>query len=46
MLADVLGVGAGDRVLITAAAGGCHVAVQIARALGATVVATRQSAAP
>ena len=40
-LADVLGVGAGDRVLITAAAGGMgHLAVQIARALGATVVAT------
>lgn len=40
-LTDVLGVGAGDRVLITAAAGGMgHLAVQIARALGATVVAT------
>ena len=40
-LADVLGAGAGDRVLITAAAGGMgHLAVQIARALGATVAAT------
>jgi NADPH:quinone reductase-like Zn-dependent oxidoreductase len=40
-LTDVLGVGAGDRVLITAGAGGMgHFAVQIARALGATVVAT------
>jgi NADPH:quinone reductase-like Zn-dependent oxidoreductase len=40
-LTDVLGVGAGDRVLITAGAGGLgHLAVQIARALGATVVAT------
>jgi NADPH:quinone reductase-like Zn-dependent oxidoreductase len=38
---DELGVGAGDQVLITAAAGGLgHLAVQIARALGATVVAT------
>jgi NADPH:quinone reductase-like Zn-dependent oxidoreductase len=43
-LTDVLGVGAGDRVLITAAAGGMgHFAVQIARALGATVVATASS---
>jgi NADPH:quinone reductase-like Zn-dependent oxidoreductase len=40
-LTDVLGIGAGDQVLITAAAGGLgHLAVQIARALGATVVAT------
>jgi NADPH:quinone reductase-like Zn-dependent oxidoreductase len=40
-LTDVLAVGAGDRVLITAGAGGVgHLAVQIARALGATVVAT------
>jgi NADPH:quinone reductase-like Zn-dependent oxidoreductase len=40
-LTDELNVGAGDQVLITAAAGGLgHLAVQIARALGATVVAT------
>lgn len=40
-LTDVLGIGAGDQVLITAAAGGLgHLAVQISRALGATVVAT------
>jgi NADPH:quinone reductase len=40
-LTDVLSVGAGDRILITAAAGGLgHLAVQIARALGAAVVAT------
>ena len=40
-LTDVLGVGHGDQVLITAGAGGLgHFAVQIARALGATVVAT------
>ncbi len=40
-LTDILSVGAGDRILITAAAGGLgHLAVQIARALGATVVAT------
>jgi NADPH:quinone reductase-like Zn-dependent oxidoreductase len=40
-LTDVLGVGAGDQVLITAGAGGLgHLAVQIARVLGATVVAT------
>jgi NADPH:quinone reductase len=40
-LTDVLGVGQGDQVLITAAAGGLgHFAVQIARALGATVIAT------
>jgi NADPH:quinone reductase len=40
-LTDVLGVGAGDGVLVTAGAGGVgHLAVQIARALGATVVAT------
>lgn len=40
-LTDILAVGAGDRILITAAAGGLgHLAVQIARALGAGVVAT------
>jgi NADPH:quinone reductase-like Zn-dependent oxidoreductase len=40
-LTDVLGVGAGDHVLITAGAGGLgHFAVQIARILGASVVAT------
>ena len=40
-LTDVLGTGAGDSVLITAAAGGLgHFAVQIARILGALVVAT------
>lgn len=40
-LTDVLGVGSGDTVLIAAAAGGLgHLAVQIARALGATVIAT------
>jgi NADPH:quinone reductase len=40
-LTDILAVGAGDRILITAAAGGLgHFAVQIARALGAAVVAT------
>jgi len=40
-LTDVLGLGAGDRVLITAGAGGVgHFAVQIARILGAFVVAT------
>ncbi|HUA40318.1 MAG TPA: NADP-dependent oxidoreductase [Streptosporangiaceae bacterium] len=40
-LTDVLAVGAGDHVLITAAAGGLgHLAVQLARALGAAVVAT------
>jgi NADPH:quinone reductase-like Zn-dependent oxidoreductase len=40
-LTDILQVGNGDQVLITAAAGGLgHLAVQIARALGATVVAT------
>jgi NADPH:quinone reductase len=40
-LTDILDVGAGDRVLITAAAGGLgHFAVQIARALGAEVIAT------
>ena len=40
-LVDILQVGKGDRVLITAAAGGLgHFAVQVARALGATVVAT------
>ncbi len=40
-LTDVLALGAGDRVLVTAAAGGLgHFAVQIARILGASVVAT------
>jgi NADPH:quinone reductase-like Zn-dependent oxidoreductase len=40
-LTDVLAVGPGDRVLITAGAGGLgHLAVQIARVLGASVVAT------
>ena len=40
-LTDVLGIRAGDLVLITAAAGGLgHFAVQIARILGASVVAT------
>lgn len=40
-LTDILQVGAGDRVLITAAAGGLgHFAVQIAHALGAAVIAT------
>ena len=40
-LTDLLNVGPGDQVLITAAAGGLgHLAVQIARALGANVVAT------
>jgi NADPH:quinone reductase len=40
-LTDILGIGAGDDVLITAGAGGLgHFAVQIARALGANVIAT------
>src|SRR5262249_20607926 len=40
-LTDLLAVGAGDTVLITAAAGGLgHFAVQIARILGASVVGT------
>jgi len=40
-LSDVLAIGAGDRVLITAGAGGLgHFAVQIARIMGASVVAT------
>jgi NADPH:quinone reductase-like Zn-dependent oxidoreductase len=40
-LTDELATGAGDQVLITAAAGGVgHFAVQIARILGASVVAT------
>ncbi|MGP7999837.1 MAG: quinone oxidoreductase family protein [Streptosporangiaceae bacterium] len=40
-LTDILGAGPGDQVLITAGAGGLgHFAVQIARALGAVVVAT------
>lgn len=40
-LTDVLSVAPGDRILITAAAGGLgHLAVQIARALGTAVVAT------
>jgi NADPH:quinone reductase-like Zn-dependent oxidoreductase len=37
----ILGIGAGDKVLITAGAGGLgHFAVQMARALGAVVIAT------
>jgi NADPH:quinone reductase-like Zn-dependent oxidoreductase len=40
-IAEVLAVGAADQVLITAAASGLgHFAVQLARALGATIVAT------
>jgi NADPH:quinone reductase len=40
-LTDALDIGAGDDVLITAGAGGLgHLAVQIARALGANVIAT------
>lgn len=40
-LAEHLGIGGGDTVLITAASGGLgHLAVQIARALGANVIAT------
>ena len=40
-LTDVLAIAPGDRVLITAAAGGLgHFAVQIARILGASVIAT------
>jgi NADPH:quinone reductase-like Zn-dependent oxidoreductase len=40
-LTDILNVGPGDTVLITAAAGGLgHLAVQIARALGANVIGT------
>jgi len=40
-LTDVLAAGPGDQILITAGAGGLgHFAVQIARALGATVIAT------
>lgn len=40
-LTEVLGVGSGDTVLITAASGGVgHLAVQIARLLGANVIAT------
>jgi len=40
-LTDVLAVAAGERVLITAGAGGVgHFAVQIARVLGASVIAT------
>jgi NADPH:quinone reductase len=40
-LTDVLNVGPGDTVLITAATGGLgHLAVQIARVLGASVIAT------
>ena len=43
-LTDILKVGAGDTVLITAAAGGIgHLAVQIARALGASVIGTASS---
>jgi NADPH:quinone reductase len=44
-LRDVLGIGGGDDVLITAASGGVgHLAVQIARALGANVIATASPA--
>jgi NADPH:quinone reductase-like Zn-dependent oxidoreductase len=44
-LTDVLGLGAGDDVLITAASGGVgHLAVQIARALGGNVIATASPA--
>lgn len=40
-LRDVLGVGAGDRVLITAGSGGLgHLAVQMAKAMGASVIST------
>jgi NADPH:quinone reductase-like Zn-dependent oxidoreductase len=40
-LTEVLGIGGGDDVLITAASGGVgHLAVQIARALGGNVIAT------
>ena len=40
-LTDILGIGPGDDVLITAAAGGLgHFAVQIARLLGANVIGT------
>jgi NADPH:quinone reductase-like Zn-dependent oxidoreductase len=40
-LTEVLGISRGDQVLVTAAAGGLgHFAVQIARVLGASVVAT------
>jgi NADPH:quinone reductase-like Zn-dependent oxidoreductase len=40
-LTDVLGIGSGDRVLVTAGAGGVgHFAVQVAVILGAEVVAT------
>ncbi len=40
-LTDILRAGPGDQILITAAAGGLgHLAVQIARALGATVIGT------
>jgi NADPH:quinone reductase len=40
-LTGILGIGAGDQVLITAAAGGLgHFAVQIARTLGAIVIGT------
>jgi NADPH:quinone reductase-like Zn-dependent oxidoreductase len=44
-LTEVLGLGAGDDVLITAASGGVgHLAVQIARALGGNVIATASPA--
>ncbi len=40
-LTDVLNIGSGDTILITAAAGGLgHLAVQVARELGANVLAT------
>ncbi|MEA5359102.1 NADP-dependent oxidoreductase [Amycolatopsis sp., V23-08] len=44
-LVDVAGIGAGDRVLITAAAGGVgHLAAQIAHARGAVVTGTARAA--
>ena len=46
-LTDVLGISRGDQVLVTAAAGGLgHFAVQIARVLGASVVATASIQCP
>ena len=44
-LTDVLAIGSGDRILITAGAGGLgHFAVQIARILGVSVIATASPA--